>query len=134
MKKFVSMICFSLILLASCSQVVGMHNKGLEKSISSALEKKSVTEINFNSLTDFDWDKAYLITPYTDQETISEQLGVKFKDPANMAYRDDIYLLVFLDKNKVVQFVKIPTKYGQLMDGNKDGFTPSNAIIKIQKN
>lgn len=133
LKKIVFML-ISLIFLASCSQVVSMHNKGLEKSISSALEKKSVTEIDFNSLTDFDWDKAYLITPYTDQETINKQLGVKFKDPTNMVHRDDIYLLVFLNKNKVVQYVKIPTKYGQLMHGNKDGFTPSNAIIKIQKN
>ncbi|MFF3025646.1 hypothetical protein ACFVRR_23890 [Gottfriedia sp. NPDC057948] len=134
MKKFVYLIFFSLILLTSCSQVGGMHNKGLEKSISSALEKKSVTEIDINSLTDFDWDKAYLITPYTDQETINKQLGVKFKDPTNMVNRDDIYLLVFLDKNKVVQYVKIPTKYGQLLLGDKDGFSPSNPIIKIQKN
>ena len=124
----------SLIFLASCSLGLGLHNKGLEKSISAALEKKSVTEIDFNSLTDFAWDKAYLITPYTDQESINKQLGVRFKGPINMGYRDDIYLLVFLDRNKVVQYVKIPTKYGQLMHGNKDGFTPSNAIIKIQKN
>lgn len=91
-------------------------------------------EIDITPLTDFDWDKAYLITPYTDEETINKQLRVKFKDPTNIGYRDDIYLLVFLDKNKVVQYVEIPTKYGQLMHGNKDGFTPSNAIIKIQKN
>ncbi|MBB2479410.1 hypothetical protein H5P36_04350 [Bacillus sp. APMAM] len=133
MKKFIFLICFSLIFLASCSQVVGMHNKGLEKSINSALEKENVTELDFNSLTEFDWDKAYLITPYSDQQTINKQLGVKFKDPANMNYRDDIYLLVFLDNNKVVQYVEIPTKYGQLKHGNKEGFTPSNAIIKIQK-
>ncbi|ETI70509.1 hypothetical protein [Neobacillus vireti] len=133
MKKFVFLISFSLIFLASCSQVIAMHNKGLEKSISSALEKNSVTEIDLNSLTGFDWDKAYLITPYTDQETINKQLGVKFKDPTNMAYRDDIYLLVFLVKNEVVQYVKIPTKFGSLMHGNKDGITPSNAIIKIHK-
>ncbi|WP_144555939.1 hypothetical protein [Bacillus sp. X1(2014)] len=134
MKKFVFLIFFLLFFLSSCSQVAGMHNTGLEKSISSIMEKKSVSKININSLTDFDWDKAYLITPYTDQETINKQLGVEFKDPTKIVYRDDIYLLVFLDKNKVVQYVEIPTKYGQLMRGNKDGFTPSNAIIKIQKN
>ncbi|MEE6449436.1 hypothetical protein RAH41_02565 [Gottfriedia acidiceleris] len=134
MKKFIYLIFFSLIFLASCSQSGGMHNKGLEKSISSALEKKSVTEIDINSLTDFEWDKAYLITPYTDQETINKQLGVKFKDPTNMVIRDDIYLLVFLNKNKVVQYIKIPTKYGQLMYGDKDGISLSNSIIKIQKN
>ncbi len=110
-----------------------MHNKGLEKSIRSAIEKKNVTEIDFNSLTEFDWDKAYLITPYSNQQTINKQLGVKFKDPSNIHSRDDIYLLVFLYKNKVVQYIEIPTKYGQLMLGSKDGYTPSNAIIRIQK-
>ncbi|WP_156482228.1 hypothetical protein [Neobacillus novalis] len=42
-----------------------------------------MTEIDFNSVKGFDWDKAYLITPYTDQETINKQLGVKFNDPTN---------------------------------------------------
>ncbi|MEH7098427.1 hypothetical protein [Neobacillus vireti] len=133
MKKIVFLICFALIFLASCSQAAGIHNKGLEKSIRSSLEKKSVTEIDIKSFTDFDWDKAYLITPYTDRETIKKYLGIKFRDPTNIANRDDIYLLVFLAKNKVVQYVKIPTKYGSLMHENKDGLTPSNAIIKIQK-
>lgn len=132
MKTIVFML-MTLIFLASCSQVVDLHNKGLEKSVNAALDKKGVTEIDVHSLTDFDWDQAYLITPYTDQETINKQLGVTFNDPTNIAQRDDIYLLVFLDKNKVVQYIKIPTKYGQLMHGNKDGFTPSHATIKIQK-
>jgi len=132
LEKFTFMICFLLIFLTSCSQEVGMHNKGLEKSISSALEEKNVKEIDINSLTEFDWDEAYLIPPYTDQQTINKQLGVKFKDPTNIDYRDDIYLLVFLYKNKVVQYVEIPTKYGQLNDKSNDVFTPSNAIIKIE--
>ncbi|PKR82972.1 hypothetical protein [Heyndrickxia camelliae] len=134
MKKIIFLTCFSLLFLTSCSQVVSMHNKGLEKSIRSAIEEKNVTEIDFNSLTEFDWDKAYLITPYSNQQTINKQLGVKFKDPSNIHSRDDIYLLVFLYKNKVVQYIEIPTKYGQLMLGSKDGYTPSNAIIRIQKN
>lgn len=126
-------MCVLLIILTSCSQSVGIHNKVLEKSISSALEKESVKEIDLNTLTDFDWDKAYIFTPYTTQETINKQLGVKFKDPSNIDYRDDIYLIVFLGKNKVVQYIEIPTKYGYLSNENKDGFTPSDAILKIKK-
>jgi hypothetical protein len=130
--KFVY-LCFFLIILASCSQGVGIHNKVLEKSISSALEKESVKEIDLDPLTDFDWDKAYIFTPYTTQETINKQLGVKIKDPSNIDYRDDINLVVFLEKNKVVQYIEIPRKYGDLLNENKDGITPSDAILKIKK-
>ncbi|MEH7309073.1 hypothetical protein, partial [Neobacillus drentensis] len=114
MKRFVYMICFLLNILASCSQADGLHNKVLEKSICAALEKDSVKEINLNPLIDFAWDKAYIFTPYTTQETIYKQLGVKFKDPSNIHFRDDINLIVFLNKNKVVQYVEIPRKYGDL--------------------
>lgn len=132
--KRIVLMFFFLIILASCSQSTGIHNKELEKSISSAMEKEGVEKIDVNSLTDFNWEKAYIFTPYTTQETISEQLGVNYKDPSNLYYRDDINLIVFLDNNKVVQYVEITRKFGDLLIETDDGFTPLDATLKIKNN
>lgn len=125
---------FFLIILASCSQGTVNHNKELEKSISSAIEVKGVEEIDLSSLTDFDWEKVYIFGPYTTQEMINEKLGVNYKDPSSIDYRDDINLIVFLDNNKVVQYAEITRKYGDLLIETNDGFiTPSDATLKIKK-
>jgi hypothetical protein len=123
---------FFFIILAGCSSASGNHNKELEKSFSSAIKEKSVEEIDLNSLIDFDWEKAYLINPYTSQEMINEQLGFKYKDPSTMVNRDDIFLVVFIHNNKVVQYAELTSQFGSLVpESNDDYITPSNATIKI---
>jgi hypothetical protein len=124
---------FCIIILAGCSSASGNHNKELEKSFSSALNEKRMEGIDLNSLTDFDWEKAYVIYPYTPQKEINEKLGFNYKDPSSIDFRDDIYLIVFLHNNKVVQYVEITTQYGNLIFETNDGFiTPSNATIKVR--
>ncbi|WP_391117153.1 hypothetical protein [Psychrobacillus sp. L3] len=105
--KGINVIIFSLLLLVGCSQSSVQQNTELEESIYSIVEDKNISEININSLTNFDWDKAFLFAPYTTQESLEEQLGVDFKDPSNIVMRDDIYLLVFLNDNKVVNYAEI---------------------------
>lgn len=85
-------------------------------------------------MANFDWDKAYLFTPYSTQEGINEQFRVEFKDTSNIDHRDDIYLLVFLNSDKVVQFVEINRQQSDFSIGKKEYLTPSNALINIQRN
>ena len=106
MKK-ISVFVLLLLLLVGCSQSDVQHNTDLEESIYSIVENENKSLININLLTTFDWDEAFLFTPYSTQEGIEEQLGTDFKDPSNIDTRDDIYLLVFLNKNKVVQYAEI---------------------------
>ncbi|MFE7282748.1 hypothetical protein ACFU75_20865, partial [Heyndrickxia sporothermodurans] len=70
--------------------------------------------------------------PYTVQESINEQLGTKFKDPSNIDRRDDIYLLVFLQKSKVVQYAEINRQHLDF-SLDKEYLTPEDATVKIVK-
>lgn len=81
----------------------------------------------------FKWDKAFLFAPYTPQESIDEQIGVDFKDQSNIDSRDDIYLLVFLYGDKVVQYAVINRQQSDFSIGVKEYLTPSNASIKIER-
>jgi hypothetical protein len=120
---------FSLSLLVSCSLGV-RHNQDLEQSIQSAQKKDS--KVNLNELTDFTWDKAYLFPPYTPQATINEKLGFTFNDPSDIKNRDDIYLLIFVKEEKVVQYAEVSRKYGELIP-KKEIITPSHATLKVTR-
>ncbi|MGD6958522.1 hypothetical protein ACQCWA_12645 [Rossellomorea aquimaris] len=122
-----------LLLLVGCSQNSIQHNTDLEESIYSIVEDKSKREVSIKSLTTFDWDKAFLFTPYSTQEGIEEQLGTDFKDPSNITARDDIYLLVFLTGDKVVQYVEIERQGSDFSIGEKGYLTPSNDVISIER-
>lgn len=129
--KKLTVFIVSLLLLVGCNQT--NYNQKLEESIQSAVNKENTQELDLKSLTDFDWDKAFLFPPYTVQETIDEQLGTKFKDPSNMDKRDDIFLLVFMKDNKVVQYTEISRESADVTIGKRQYLTPSNDLIHIER-
>ena len=132
MKKL-SVFGLILLLLVGCSQSGVQHNTGLEKAIYSVVGDKDKSEIDLKLLTTFDWDKAFLFTPYSTQEGIEEQLGTDFKSSSNIGARDDIYLLVFLNNNKVVQYAEIERQGGDFSIGEKGYLTPSDDMIHIER-
>ncbi|MCO7126030.1 hypothetical protein NIE88_09605 [Sporolactobacillus shoreicorticis] len=106
MKKWIIVCVLFLqsILLIACSDT--QHNTQLEKNVSSLAEHRN--NIDIKSYTHFKWDRAYLFKPYTSQENINKELGFKFKDPSDIDFRDDIYLLVFVKDKKVIQYAELP--------------------------
>ncbi|WP_088068004.1 hypothetical protein [Gottfriedia luciferensis] len=133
MKK-VSNVIFSFYLLVGCSVSKVQQNKKLEESIHSVVENKSKSEIDLLSLAKFTWDKAFVFPPYTTQESINKQLEVYFKDPSKINMRDDLYLLVFLNEGKVVQYAEISRQQSDFSIEEKKYLTPTSASIKIVRN
>ncbi|WP_240335299.1 hypothetical protein [Paraliobacillus sediminis] len=119
-------------MLAGCGNV--QHHKDLGESVYSIVEDKNNSEISLKSLTSFDWEKAFLFTPYTTQEGIEKQLDVNFNDPSNIDYRDDIYLLVFMNGGKVGQYVEVDRQGADFTIGEKKYLTPSDDLIFIERN
>lgn len=132
MKKTIVYIIL-LLLLVGCSQGNIQHSSDLEDSIYSIVKDKHQSKINVKSLTTFDWDKAFLFPPYSTQEYIEEQLGVAFKDPSNIEVRDDIFLLVFLSDDKVVQYVEIERQGSSFSIGENGYLTPSDDVLNIEQ-
>lgn len=109
------------------------RNKDLENSISSIVEDKNNSVLDIKTLTTFDWDKAFLFTPYSSQEWIEEEIGTNFEDPSNLSMRDDIYLLVFLQGDKVVQYVEMDRQGADFSIEEKGYLTPSEDVINIKR-
>ncbi|WRP07234.1 hypothetical protein U9J35_03445 [Rossellomorea aquimaris] len=131
MKKTVCIL--HILFLAGCNLGELDRNTGLEESLFSVVENENNSEITVKPLADFKWDKAFLFEPYTPQDQIGEQLGVDFEDPSNISSRDDIYLLVFLNDKKVVQYAEVKRQKSGFSIGGKDYLTPSDDLIKIER-
>ncbi|WP_260858201.1 hypothetical protein [Fictibacillus phosphorivorans] len=127
----ITMLFLIFLLLTGCRRVT--HNTDLEKSIRSIVKDKNKVEINIKSLTNFDWDKGYLFPPYTAEESMEKQMGVNFKDRSNIYSRDDIYLLVFLNNDEVVQYVEINRYQSDFSIGDNQYISPSSSSIKIKR-
>ncbi|KAB2336345.1 hypothetical protein F7731_12745 [Cytobacillus depressus] len=136
MIKRMGIVLFSLLLLIGCNNYNIKQNTELEKNINTSIimvSDKSDSEIYIKAFTNFEWDKAFLINPYTSQEEIEKQVGVNFKDPSNISSRDDIYLLIFLNNGKVVQYAEINRLQTSFSLADKEFLTPSNDIIYIER-
>jgi hypothetical protein len=85
---------------------------------SSKLENKVINTvkqsetINFSEITDFDWDKLYIIQPYSDVNTLLKKDGIisPNKDYA-IKLSDSIYMIAFIDGNKLIQYIDLPIEY-----------------------
>jgi hypothetical protein len=131
--KKIIVIVLSLIMLMGCNQNRVHHNKELEESFHSVMQKENIDQLKLNTLTDFTWDKAFIFTPYTPQENITKQLGAEFKEPSKISSRDDINLVVFMNNEKVIQYVEVDRKYGDLIADDRNALTPMDNIIEIKK-
>jgi hypothetical protein len=135
--KKVAVFTFILIFLVLVG-VVGSksfdkRNLDLEKTVYSLVEDINNTEIHINSVTNFNWDKAFLFEPYSGQEILTKEIGVNYKDSSNIAMRDDIYLLVFLNESKVVHYAEIKRQGCSFSIGENKYLTPANDLLKISR-
>lgn len=126
------MLISSILLLSSCSQGKVHHNKELEKAIISIMIDEGTGEIELNELTDFTWDKAYIITLYTTNEAVKERIGGK--DPSNMEIRDDVNAIIFIEDGKTIQYVEIARYADLVVDEETKIISPEESILKFEKN
>jgi hypothetical protein len=132
--RILTLILFLLsFVIAGCSNNDVVHNETFENALFSLVENQQNKEIEIHSIADFKWDKAYLFQPYTTQANIEKKLGVEYKDPSNINSSDDIYLLVFLNEGKVVQYAEINRRRGEFSTGGKEYLSPSEDVLKIER-
>ncbi|WP_339194756.1 hypothetical protein MKY27_09850 [Solibacillus sp. FSL R5-0449] len=136
MIKQISVILLSLLLITGCNDSDIKRNTEIEERLHSSIimvSDNSTSKTSLNTFDDFEWDKAFLVQPYTTQAGIEEQVGVKFTDPSNIGSRDDIYLLVFVNEGKAVQYAEIERLHTTFSLGGKEYLEPSNDVIYIER-
>ena len=135
MKKITATL-LSLLLLIGCNDSDIKRNTEIEKRLHSSIimvSDNSTSKTYLNTFDNFEWDKAFLVQPYTTQAEIEKQVGVEFNDPSNIDSRDDIYLLVFVKDGKAVQYAEIERLHTTFSLGDQVYLEPSNDVIYIER-
>ncbi|MER2112157.1 MAG: hypothetical protein ABS960_05640 [Solibacillus isronensis] len=136
MIKQIVVILLSLLLITGCNDSDIKRNTEIEERLLSSIimvSDNSTSKTYLNTFDDFEWDKAFLVQPYTTQADIEKQIGVKFTDSSNIGSRDDIYLLVFVDEGSAVQYAEIERLHTTFSLGDKEYLEPSNDVIYIER-
>ncbi|MER2119016.1 MAG: hypothetical protein ABS935_02050 [Solibacillus sp.] len=136
MIKQIVVILLSLLLITGCNDSDIKRNTEIEERLHYSIimvSDNSTSKTYLNTFDDFEWDKAFLVQPYTTQEDIEKQIGVKFKDSSNIGSRDDIYLLVFVEEGKAVQYAEIERLHTTFSLGDKEYLEPTNDVIYIER-
>lgn len=132
-----------VVLLTGCS---GSPNSALtadklQEKLATAIQEgsdKGNARVDIKSATDFTWDKMYVFPPYTTTESIRRTVGEDNSGiySVNIESRDDINLLVFLEKGKVVRYVALPRRLGDFSVSDlrkQQGFNPNEVVFEVMK-
>lgn len=133
MKKIMLVMITAFILLAGCGLFGPKQADKLEKVFAKATKDDNQTELQVQEQTNFEWDKAYLFTPYSTEDGMSDELGFSFKDPSNIDMRDDIYLLVFVQNDTVIRYAELKRNGADYSIGDQAYLTPTESTIYIER-
>lgn len=99
--------------------------------ITATVEKGPGTKLVMADLTDFDWQKLYVFTPYTTQKQIDRTLGFEWHDTEGIELNDTMTLLAFVDDGKVVSHVAQPADKGDFSGLSEGPWTPESAVFVV---
>ena len=130
-----------IALMQSCGLQSVDHNEDLENKITSVLleadckKAGSNPHLDFNTITDFEWDKLYVVGAY--QSIGALYLNAKIdinqiKDPSIRYGKVSQHVLVFTLNNQIVSYVKYPrTGDFDNIVNMKKGYRPQEAIFSV---
>lgn len=133
-------VCFFLFIAMIACQ--NSNDKNLEYSFQEMEEKVTViindddvNKIDIRKITSFKWSELHVFKPYTSIENIDDSLGFIWKDAGKtfINQEEDFNLLVFTEKNKVVNYIKWPINKGDFMRIEKIKYPYDSAKFIFKK-
>jgi len=108
----------------------------LDAAVVKERSNDNVSDIRLKELTDFAWDRVHIFNPYTTNEKIDTDLDNAWRSAGQTSIDtlDNIILLIFTNKGKVVFYIDLP-RYPVDLRGNykQGGYSPDEAIFKVVK-
>jgi hypothetical protein len=106
-------MALTMLGLSACVKTGGDFVAKFEKSVLANKDNGQST-VSVSSVTDFEWDRLFIFSPYTPVERIHAQLGYEWAeaDKTGIQSSDTFFLLVFTKDGKVTSFFKFPRGIG----------------------
>ncbi len=90
--------------------------------------------IDFNKITNFEWDTMYVFTPYSMPKDIFKIDDIKkYNSTFSIEVRDDINMIAFVKFNRLISYVELPRRYGGENITKYIKFSKNNAKFNISQ-
>jgi hypothetical protein len=112
---------------------VGSASDDIADAVHAAAEDGSTFRLA--DVTDFEWDRFYVVGPYFSQENADKQLGFHWSHASNSDYKmsDGGSLLVFVRDGEVVRAYDQSNGDGIFTCVGFRGLTPSQASLRVKR-
>ncbi len=127
-------LCTSIISCVNNDLVVESDDEFIDIACN-AIQNNNATEIKLNKITNFDWERVCIFSPYTPVTEINTSLGFDWKQADKINLQDDEVncLIVFINNKKVVKYILFPRNKGDFSNLYQQCYANERAIFKIQK-
>ncbi|MCR8644436.1 hypothetical protein NV379_17415 [Paenibacillus sp. N1-5-1-14] len=115
-----------------------MSNKSGSNSLQVTELSQFVSEINvgqefeLKSLTDFEWDKVYIVPPYGDLSVLNDVKGID-RIQSSIKTSDSISLLIFVKGDTLTRFAEVPRNQGDFAFVTRKEFKVNEAVFVKKK-
>ena len=129
--SFLSITSLALVLTVACRDL----GAELQQKLVRAFKQGPGTVIDMRELTPFEWDRMYIIQPYTQPEAINRKLGFEWAGAKTSPIQmfDTIILLVFVKGKEVVADVKYHVGDGYFRAAGKNEFSVEEARFVVEQ-
>ena len=117
-------------------KVAYFQNNKISKKIKTQLAKNGDKKIDFSKVTDLDFEQICIFGPYSNNEVANNTLKFKWdiEDKTSIQSRDDIVVLVFINKGKVSEYTEHPRFSGRFCQFSNKCFKKTNSTFLKEKN
>ncbi|MUP47250.1 hypothetical protein E0K83_16030 [Gramella sp. BOM4] len=130
---------FLILTITSCGYLNQLKpDENLQENVENELQEKS--SVNFDNITDFEWDNLLILGPYSQVEIVEDSLNLNLSNiRQNEIKHTDFYsLIVFLKDRKSVNIIELNRAFNypntKLIPRNKSYFEIDNDGILVSKN
>ncbi len=126
-----------LFVACAAEMICACRDRGaeLEQALISTVKQGSGTVFRMRDLTPFEWERVYVIQPYTPPETINQKLGFEWAGAKRSAIQsiDTIRLLVFVKGKEVVADVEYKVWNGVFEGDQGRGYSVEEATFVVEE-
>jgi beta-lactamase regulating signal transducer with metallopeptidase domain len=108
------------------------EDTALRNTIIETLKKSN--GIDFAQIGSFDWETMYIFTPYSNPKSLLMEEGVTtYNSRFSIELNDSINMLAFVKSDKLVSFIELPRKYGNVHLTSPMKFSKGKSKFNISK-
>ncbi|MGD8782670.1 MAG: hypothetical protein PVH88_27405 [Ignavibacteria bacterium] len=129
-------IIFFIFFISACNFTERIRSDEQLKTKIEEVVLSGEETLNFNDITEFDWNNLVIFTPYSSIEKYGSIFNIDVKPIlyTGMSYRDDVCLLVFLKNNKIINVVEYPRYPGDFSNNEIKKIGSEEAEFEIKEN